>query len=469
MELDQGKLFVGGISWDTNEERLREYFQRFGDVVEATIMKDRATGRARGFGFVVFADPAVAERVIMEKHLLDGRMVEAKKAVPRDDQSILGRSTPSIHGSPVPTRTKKIFVGGLASSVTDADFRDYFEKFGAITDVVVMYDHTTQRPRGFGFITYESDDSVDKVLTKKFHELNGKLVEVKRAVPKELSPSPNTRSPIGGYNMGMNRINNLFNGLSHAYNPSSISGYGLRMDATFGPLSNRRTGFPSFNPGYGIGMNFEPGMNSNYNTGLNYGRTLSPYYNVNSNRFNSPIGYGGNVSPGSVFNSPGRNLWGNGGNLNYNNSNSGNSNSFFASGIGNTAPNWSGSPSHITPHINNSFAATNIGYRGGESTRYDLGASDYGRSNRQGSSENNDINFNALRNGYEGKFSDSYASGSVYGDPTWHSASSDLDGPNPFGYGLGNEDPEVMPKGSTGYVGGYSVTGRQTNGGLDYN
>lgn len=75
MEMELGKLFIGGISWDTNEERLREYFQTFGEVVEAVIMKDRTTGRARGFGFVVFADPAVAERVVMEKHMIDGRTV----------------------------------------------------------------------------------------------------------------------------------------------------------------------------------------------------------------------------------------------------------------------------------------------------------------------------------------------------------------------------------------------------------
>ena len=75
MESDNGKLFIGGISWDTNEDRLREYFKSFGEVVEAVIMKDRITGRARGFGFVVFADPAVAERVVLEKHLIDGRMV----------------------------------------------------------------------------------------------------------------------------------------------------------------------------------------------------------------------------------------------------------------------------------------------------------------------------------------------------------------------------------------------------------
>ncbi|KAM1299019.1 hypothetical protein ACFX2F_025759 [Malus domestica] len=71
MEPDHGKLFIGGISWDTDEERLKEYFRKYGEVVEAVIMRDHATGRARGFGFVVFADPAVAERVVMDKHMID--------------------------------------------------------------------------------------------------------------------------------------------------------------------------------------------------------------------------------------------------------------------------------------------------------------------------------------------------------------------------------------------------------------
>lgn len=75
MEMEHGKLFIGGISWDTNEERLKDYFQTFGEVIEAVIMKDRTTGRARGFGFVVFSDPVVAERVVKEKHIIDGRTV----------------------------------------------------------------------------------------------------------------------------------------------------------------------------------------------------------------------------------------------------------------------------------------------------------------------------------------------------------------------------------------------------------
>lgn len=75
MQSDLGKLFIGGISWDTDEERLKEYFSSFGEVLEAVIMKDRTTGRARGFGFIVFADPVVADRVIKEKHNIDGRLV----------------------------------------------------------------------------------------------------------------------------------------------------------------------------------------------------------------------------------------------------------------------------------------------------------------------------------------------------------------------------------------------------------
>lgn len=75
MEMDSCKLFIGGISWETSEDRLRDYFQSFGEVLEAVIMKDRATGRARGFGFIVFAHPNVAERVVFLKHVIDGKIV----------------------------------------------------------------------------------------------------------------------------------------------------------------------------------------------------------------------------------------------------------------------------------------------------------------------------------------------------------------------------------------------------------
>ncbi|KAG0485494.1 hypothetical protein HPP92_009347 [Vanilla planifolia] len=472
MDADGGKLFIGGISWETSDERLREYFSKFGEVVEAMILKDRTTGRPRGFGFVVFADPAVAERVILEKHLIDGRMVEAKKAVPKDDQHMLNRNSSMLQSSPGPGRTRKIFVGGLASTVTDADFKKYFEQFGTITDVVVMYDHNTQRPRGFGFITFDSEDAVDQVLHKTFHELNGKMVEVKKAVPKELSPGPNLRLPLTGYSYGMNRVSSVLNEYGHGYNPNSIGNYGMRIDGRFGTFTGGRKVFPPFNPGYGIGMNFEPGMNpsyggnSNFSNSIGYGRALSPYYSVNSSRFGSPVGYGAGIgNPGSSISSSTRSLWGNG-SLNYNTSPA-SSNSYMASGngslggFGNSNLNWGGSSSPFAANAvgsGSSFAMGGLSYGAGEN-KYGLASSSYGRS----STGSLNTSFTAISNGLEGNYTDSYGGSSIYGDPTWQSVSSELDGSSPFGYGLGAVASEVTPKGSSGYRGSYSVQNRQIN------
>ena len=56
-----------------------------------------------------------------------------------------------------------MFVGGLAPTVDELAFRQYFEQFGAVEDAVVMYDHDSKRPRGFGFITFVLEDTVDQV------------------------------------------------------------------------------------------------------------------------------------------------------------------------------------------------------------------------------------------------------------------------------------------------------------------
>ncbi|XP_059661186.1 heterogeneous nuclear ribonucleoprotein 1-like [Cornus florida] len=469
MQSDHGKLFIGGISWDTNEERLKEYFSTYGEVLEAVIMKDRTTGRARGFGFVVFSDPGVAERVIKEKHNIDGRMVEAKKAVPRDDQNTMSRSSSSVQISPSPGRTKKIFVGGLASTITESEFKKYFEQFGTITDVVVMYDHATQRPRGFGFITYDSEDAVDQVLLKTFHELNGKMVEVKRAVPKELSPGP-SRSPLGGYNYGLNRINNFLNVYSQEYSPSAVGGYGVRMDGRFSPITGGRSGFASFGSGYGMGLNFEPGLNqsyggnANFNNTLSYGRGLNPYYIGNSNRFTSPMGYeGGNGGNTSFFSSTTRNLWGSGG-LNYG-TNSSSSNAYIGAGSGNigggtfrnSGVNWGSSPISPQGEGNVSGNSGNLGYGSGDNF-YGLGAGGFER--KTATSGVPTSSYAASNGGYDGAFADFYGGGSVYGESTWRSANPEQEISGSFGYGLGNVASDVPRKSSPGFIGGYSVTKR---------
>lgn len=346
----------------------------------------------------------------------------------------------------------------------------YFDQFGTITDVVVMYDHNTQRPRGFGFITYDSEEAVDKVLVKSFHELNGKMVEVKRAVPKELSPGP-SRSPLGGYNYGLSRVNSFLNGYTQGYSPSTVGGYGLRMDDRLSPISGGRSGYPPFGSGYGVGMNFEPGLNpgyggsANFNSNLSYGRGLNPYYVGNSNRFGSPIGYDGRSGGSSFFSSVTRNLWGSGG-LNYG-TNSTSSSAYQGSGsgsivgstFGNTGVNWGSSGISAQGGNNVSNSSGNLGYGGGDNS-YSLGMGGYGRNS--GTNTAPTSSFAASNGGFDGGF-DFHSGGSVYGgDSTWRSSNAEQDGSGPFGYdGLGSAASDVSAKAPPGYVGGYSVYKRQ--------
>lgn len=90
-------MFIGGLNWETTDrkepptrsgflceylanlnndvESLRDYFSQFGEVTECTVMRDGATGRSRGFGFLTFKDPKTVNIVMVKEHFLDGKLV----------------------------------------------------------------------------------------------------------------------------------------------------------------------------------------------------------------------------------------------------------------------------------------------------------------------------------------------------------------------------------------------------------
>jgi RNA recognition motif-containing protein len=76
------KLFVGGLSFSTSSDRLRETFAAVGAVESASVVTDRDTGRSRGFGFVEMASPEDAEQAIsrLNGSTLDGRTIQVERA-----------------------------------------------------------------------------------------------------------------------------------------------------------------------------------------------------------------------------------------------------------------------------------------------------------------------------------------------------------------------------------------------------
>jgi RNA recognition motif-containing protein len=86
--------------------------------------------------------------------------IDPKRAIPRAEH----------------VKSSKIFVGGLAPSVTNASLKTFFTEFGNVMDAHVMFDRETNRNKGFGFVTFEDEESVERAMGATGMELDGKTV-----------------------------------------------------------------------------------------------------------------------------------------------------------------------------------------------------------------------------------------------------------------------------------------------------
>lgn len=165
----ESKIFVGGLSWETNQDSLRAYFEGFGEVTDVTLKTDANTGRSRGFGFVTFADPASVSQVMSTAtHMLDNRKIDPKLAKAK------GGREPIL----------KVFVGGLDPEVSEEEIRAHFGQFGAIDEVDLPFDKVKQQRRAFCFIKFQSEDVVNEVVANNKQTLGSREVDVKKATPK---------------------------------------------------------------------------------------------------------------------------------------------------------------------------------------------------------------------------------------------------------------------------------------------
>ncbi|XP_073039504.1 uncharacterized protein [Primulina eburnea] len=178
------KLVVLGVPWDVDTEGLREYMSKFGDLEDCIVMKERSTGRSRGFGYVTFAAIEDAKAALTSEHFLGNRVLEVKIATPKEEMRAPSK------------KVTRIFVARILPSVTEAAFRSHFEKYGDITDLYMPKDPNTKGHRGIGFITFSVADAVDDLMADT-HELGGSTVVVDRATPKEDDVRPVSRMPQG--------------------------------------------------------------------------------------------------------------------------------------------------------------------------------------------------------------------------------------------------------------------------------
>lgn len=237
------KMFVGGIHRETQEHTLRAYFEKFGNVKDCILMTDKATGNSRGFGFVTYTDPSGVDAVIKAcPHTLDNKKIDPKVCTPRHQQQKRNHSNNQFN------KTHKIFVGGLSMEAKEEDVSTYFTRYGVVTEVNLVQDkNDPSRPhKGFGFVTFEDESSVDQAIAKHFHVIKDKRSEVKSAESKD---------KLKGNQYNQNRM------MGGGYN-------GQKMGGGMGGYNNQNHGMPPMNNnmgGYNGGMNNMGYPNQGYN------------------------------------------------------------------------------------------------------------------------------------------------------------------------------------------------------------
>merc|ERR1719402_523901 len=143
-------------------------------------MINNETQKSRGFGFITYACSTMVDACQKARpHTLDNKVVECKRAVPRDDTNPVNHQT-----------VKKLFVSGIKKELTEDDLRNYFKDFGTLEEVDVIKDRDTQENRGFAFVTFDDYDPVDKLVILKSHQITTPefgtfKCDVKKAAPKD--------------------------------------------------------------------------------------------------------------------------------------------------------------------------------------------------------------------------------------------------------------------------------------------
>lgn len=162
------KVHISSLCTETTNDGLRKYFESFGEVVDAVVMKNRQTGFSRRFGFVTFKSAETVDLVLNSSHVLDGKTIEVTRAVVKG----------LVH-----VRSGKIYVATLPFEVTVDELKGYFSAFGPVEGAEVILNRDTGRSRGFGFVTFHDVETARTVLTRE-HFLRDRKIIVKAAEPK---------------------------------------------------------------------------------------------------------------------------------------------------------------------------------------------------------------------------------------------------------------------------------------------
>jgi len=177
------KLYVRNLPFTASEAEVRMYFEKFGPVEGCDIAMHKGTGESKGFCFLVYEKAAgIDECQLARPHKIGEKELVTKRATLVEDKLTDNLTAKKIFiGSPN-SFTFKSGTGGLDDTISDDDLKDYFGQFGMITNILQLFHKDSDRKKGVGFITFDDEDAVDKIVLIGAHIIKGRALEAQKAL-----------------------------------------------------------------------------------------------------------------------------------------------------------------------------------------------------------------------------------------------------------------------------------------------
>ncbi|CAB4306610.1 unnamed protein product [Prunus armeniaca] len=279
------KLFIRGLGADTTSDSLRSLFSAFGDLDEAIVIPDKATGKSKGYGFVTFKHADSALLALKEpSKKIDGRVTVTQFAA-----AGLTASFSNSNSNAADVSARKIYVGSVPFDISSERLLSTFSAYGEIEEGPLGFDKATGKSKGFAFFVYKTEEGARAALVEPIKNIDGHQVACKLAVDNKKSkpggaqaapvdnsgvpppqstmppglyqgpPPPHQQGPYSGYPGGHQPLPGLpGNSFGARYNANLGGAYGLPPPGEFTarlPPSSIGMGHGGYSDGpqYGLG------------------------------------------------------------------------------------------------------------------------------------------------------------------------------------------------------------------------
>ncbi|KAL8110716.1 UBP1-associated protein 2B-like [Apium graveolens] len=231
-DVSHRKLFVYGLNWDTTRQTLVSSFEKYGEIEECSLIIDKNTGKAKGFGFVVFKSRDGAKKALeIGKFRVDGRIVSCQLACVGNVGNVGGLE--GFSG-------RKIYVSNVGKDVDSGKLREFFERFGEIEAGPLGFDAGTGKCRGYALFVYKNLDGVKRVLEQPNKVFEGVVLNCRMAdsgkggksvssITTVMQPLPNVvdqNAGLLGQNSGLNAMLAPHMGYNSIYGGGLFANFG---------------------------------------------------------------------------------------------------------------------------------------------------------------------------------------------------------------------------------------------------